>query len=62
VRQDLAVASGLFPPDATDEVAGILASSLRGDLGPDHVWLTDDDDGGPVGVVYFAPERMTEGT
>lgn len=57
----LAVASGLFPPDATEEIADLLASSLRGDLGPDHVWVTDDDDG-PVGVAYFAPERMTEGT
>lgn len=57
----LAVSSGLFPPDATDEVAGVLASALNGDLGPDHVWLTDDD-GGPVGVAYYAPERLTEGT
>jgi ribosomal protein S18 acetylase RimI-like enzyme len=58
---DLAVASGLFPPDATAEVAGALAGALNGDLGPDHVWLTDDDSG-PVGVAYFAPERLTEGT
>lgn len=57
----LAVASGLFPADATDEVAGVLAGALSGELGPDHVWLTDDD-GGPVGVAYYAPERMTEGT
>jgi ribosomal protein S18 acetylase RimI-like enzyme len=57
----LAVSSGLFPADATEEVAGVLATALRGELGPDHVWLTDDD-GGPVGVAYYAPERMTEGT
>jgi GNAT superfamily N-acetyltransferase len=57
----LAVSSGLFPEDATEEVAGVLASALRGELGPDHVWLTDDD-GGPVGVAYYAPERLTEGT
>ncbi len=57
----LAVAAGLFPADATDEVAGVLAGSLSGDLGPDHVWVTDDD-GGPVGVAYTAPERMTDGT
>jgi GNAT superfamily N-acetyltransferase len=57
----LAVSSGLFPSDATDEVAGVLASALKGELGPDHVWLTDDD-GGPVGAAYYAPERMTEGT
>lgn len=58
---DLAVSSGLFPSDATDELAGILTSGLRGELGPDHLWLTDDDHG-PVGVAYVAPERMTEGT
>jgi ribosomal protein S18 acetylase RimI-like enzyme len=57
----LAVSSGLFPPDATDEVAAVLAGSLAGENGPDHVWLTDDD-GGPVGVAYYAPERLTEGT
>lgn len=57
----LAVSSGLFPPDATEEVAGVLASALGGELGPDHVWLTDDDNG-PVGVAYYAPERMTDGT
>ena len=45
----LAVTSGLFPPDATDEVASVLASALTGELGPDHIWLTDDA-GEPVGV------------
>jgi ribosomal protein S18 acetylase RimI-like enzyme len=58
---DLAVCSGLFPPDATDEVAGVLAGSLDGTLGPDHVWVVADD-GGPAGVAYYAPERMTVGT
>ena len=57
----LAVSSGLFPPDATDEVAAVLSGCLAGENGPDHVWLTDDDDG-PVGVAYYAPERMTDGT
>ena len=58
---ELAVASGLFPPDSTDEIASVLTSSLDGSLGPDHIWVTDDDDR-PVGVAYYAPERMTEGT
>lgn len=57
----LAVASGLFPPQGTDELAGVLTSSLDGSLGSDHCWVTDDD-AGPVGVAYFAPERMTSGT
>ena len=58
---DLAVAAGLFPADATEELAGVLSASLKGELGPDHVWLTEDL-GTPIGVAYFAPERMTEGT
>ena len=57
----LAVSSGLFPPEGIDEVAAVLNGWLRGDLGPDHRWLTDDD-GGPVGVAYYAPERMADGT
>lgn len=57
----LSVSSGLFPPDATDEFAAVLSGCLAGENGPDHVWLTDDDEG-PVGVAYFAPERMTDGT
>ena len=57
----LVVAAGLFPPEGTEELAGVLNSSVGGDLGPDHVWVIDDE-GGPVGVAYFAPERMTAGT
>lgn len=57
----LAVETGLAPPDGTDEMAAILADALAGRLGPDHVWVTDDD-GGVAGVAYFAPERLTEGT
>jgi ribosomal protein S18 acetylase RimI-like enzyme len=57
----LAVSAGLFPSDATDEVAAVLTKSLAGENGPDHLWLTDDD-GGPIGVAYYAPERLTEGT
>lgn len=58
----LAVSSGLFPADATDEVAEVLISSLNGEQRPDHVWLTDDDQGETVGGVYYAPESLTEGT
>ena len=45
----LAVSAGLFPEDATGEVAGVLAESLDGSLGADHCWVTDDD-GGAVEV------------
>src|SRR3954464_9485975 len=57
----LAVAAGIAPPGETQALAEVLADSLGGKLGPDHLWLTDDDDG-PVGVAYYAPERMTDGT
>lgn len=50
-------ATGLFPSDMLD---GMMAGYFGGDAGDDF-WLTDDD-GGPVGVGYYAPERMTQGT
>jgi len=50
-------ATGLFPSEMLDEMtAAYLAGDEAGGL-----WLTDDD-GGPVGVVYLSPERMTAGT
>lgn len=58
---ELAVSSGLFPSDATSELEAILRSGLLGELGPDHVWVTLEEDG-IQGIAYFAPERMTEGT
>ncbi len=57
----LGVVTGLFPEDGTAEVAGVLAGSLDGTSGPDHIWLTDDD-GGVTGVAYLAPERLTNRT
>ncbi len=47
----------LFPPDMLDDMT---AGFLRQELPEDH-WLTLDD-GEPVAVAYFAPERMTSGT
>jgi ribosomal protein S18 acetylase RimI-like enzyme len=58
---ELAVSSGLFPAEATAEVAQVFRDCLGGTLGPDHQWLVDDADG-PVAVAYYAPERMTDGT
>ena len=57
----LAVAAGLAPPGETQPLAEVLAGSLSGRLGPDHLWFTDDD-GGLGGVAYCAPERLTDGT
>ena len=39
----------------------MLGEYFAGTLGHDHYWVTDDDDG-PIGVAYYAPERMTVGT
>ena len=35
----LTMAAGLFPEDATAKVGDVLASSLWGKIGPDHIWL-----------------------
>ena len=53
----LAIASGLFEPDQTEMLAGMLQSPDAND-----VWFTDDDGSGPVAVGYLAPEKMTHGT
>ena len=53
----IATASGLFEPDQTKMLAGMLRSQREED-----VWFTDDDGSGPVGVAYLAPEKMTRGT
>lgn len=54
---DLATQSGLFEPDQTELLAEMLAQPSETD-----VWLTDEQDGVPVGVAYLAPEKMTDGT
>lgn len=49
-------AAGLFPADLLD---GTVAVYLQDD--GDDLWLACDA-GGPGGVLYCAPERLTEGT
>ncbi len=51
-------ATGLFPSDMLDDM---LAPYFEQELASTHFWLTNDE-GGPVVVAYYAPERMTEGT
>ena len=53
----LATASGLFDPEQTGMLAGMLRSPDEND-----VWFTDEDAGVPVGVAYAASEKMTHGT
>ncbi len=57
----LVVAAGLFQADETEELAQMLAEHCAAAADSQDCWLTDEDDG-PVGVAYFAPERMTVGT
>ena len=54
-------AIGLFPPEEIDEMRTLLTDYFEGRLGPDHVWITDEENG-LAGAAYYAPERMTEGT
>jgi ribosomal protein S18 acetylase RimI-like enzyme len=56
----VATASGLFEPSQTAELVQLLEQFYASEDSRE-IWLTDDDDG-PVGVAYLAPERMTEGT
>ena len=49
--------TGLFPSDMLD---AMIIGYFNSDASEDF-WLTDDD-GGPVAVAYYAPERMTHGT
>lgn len=56
----IAEASGLFQPHEVEAVGGMLAAHFAGDLGPDHHWLTDDDDG-LAAVAYYAPEPFADG-
>ena len=51
-------ATGLFLSDMLD---GMLAPYFEQGPTGSEFWITDDE-GGPVAVAYYAPERMTEGT
>lgn len=57
----LATATGLFQTHETEALTQMLAEHFSRETDSQDIWLTDDD-GEPVGVVYVAPERMTEGT
>lgn len=48
----------LFPADM---LGGMMAPYFAVDGSSGEFWLTDDDSG-PVGVAYCAPERLTDGT
>ena len=48
----------LFPAEMLGDM---IAPYLASDATAGEFWLTDDEDG-PVGVAYCAPERLTDGT
>ena len=50
--------TGLFPPELLDNMTAAYFSATP----TDDVWLTYEENGTPVAVAYYAPERMTEGT
>ncbi len=50
-------AVGLFPSDMLDDMMADYFDNSESN----NFWLTDND-AGPVGVAYYAPERLTEGT
>ena len=54
--------TGLFDPAGLDEVSKLLADYFGGGINNDHCWIIDDDADGMMGVAYYAPERMTDGT
>jgi hypothetical protein len=58
----LADLTGLFPPDELVEIGQMLDDHLGDDASGNHCWITDEEDGELVGVAYYAPERMTDGT
>ncbi|GJL95072.1 MAG: GNAT family N-acetyltransferase [Hyphococcus sp.] len=58
---NLAVATGLFAPDELDELGGMLSEYFDGNLGDDHFWIVDDENG-MQGAAYYAPEMMADGT
>ena len=55
--KDLIDSTGLFPGEMLDDMAG---DALDGGSETERWYVLEDDK--PIGVVYFAPERMTEGT
>lgn len=56
----LVEATGLFEPEETGELDQMMTAYFS-DHETSEIWLTDDEQG-PAGVAYVAPERMTEGT
>ncbi|MDY6898372.1 MAG: GNAT family N-acetyltransferase [Cyanobacteriota bacterium] len=57
---NLAKVIGLFEGEELEELGGMLAGYFEDSLGEGHDWVVCDD-GGVVGVAYFAPEQYAYG-
>ena len=55
-------ASGLFLPDELVGIEEMLTHYFAEDSGSDQHWIVAHDGEKSVGVAYFAPEPMTDGT
>lgn len=55
---DVARATGIFDASELDFFSDMITKCFRGDL-PGHDWLILDD-GGVIGVAYYAPEMMAD--
>lgn len=55
-------ATGLFPPEELGGVMAMLAILLRGNQEGEHRWVLAEGRQQVLGIAYWAPERMTDGT
>ncbi len=58
----LAVAAEMFPANETAALKKVLADYFGGKLDDGHVWVTDEEEGEPCGVAYYAPDLMADRT
>jgi ribosomal protein S18 acetylase RimI-like enzyme len=56
----LGVAAGMFPANETEALSQVLADYFGGNLDDGHMWVIDEEEGEPRGVVYYAPVPMTD--
>lgn len=55
-------ATELLPPEGVEEVSAMLTSYLNGSADNGQLWLTDDEGGALMSIVYCGPEQMADGT
>ncbi|GET41549.1 GNAT family N-acetyltransferase [Microseira wollei] len=58
----LAVAAEMFAANETEALGKVLADYFSGNLDDGHVWVTDEEEGEPCGVAYYAPDPMADRT